>query len=76
MGVAEDDGIKVGWVEAEVAVHGVCLFAQSLEHAAVEQNFSAIVEGDEVFGSGNGAGGAMETYLHLFGVFKVEKLIG
>ena len=48
MGVSEDDGVDFLRVDHDVAVGGVGLEAFTLEHTAVQQDFLAMVGGDEV----------------------------
>ena len=51
--VGKDDVVNVARVEAEVAVHAVGLQTFTLVHAAVEQNFHALVGGEKEFTTGN-----------------------
>ena len=48
MGMGEDDGVDFLWVDHDVTVGGVGFEALALEHTAVQQDFLAMVGGDEV----------------------------
>jgi hypothetical protein len=45
-------------------VQHIGLFAHALEHAAVEQNFTTVLQGQQVFGTRYAAGSAVESNFH------------
>ena len=48
VGVGEDDVVDFLGVDHDVAVHGIGFETLALEHAAVQEDFLAVVGGDEV----------------------------
>src|SRR6185437_7436401 len=65
MRMGQDEEIHLRRGESPVTVEDVGLRAHALEHAAVEQVFAAVVQRDEVFGTGDGTGGAVKGYFHV-----------
>jgi hypothetical protein len=50
-----------------MSVQGISFLAHTLEHATIQQDFTAIVQGEQMLGTGNAAGSAMEGYFHQTG---------
>ena len=64
MGVSEDDGIDFFRVDHDVAVGGVGFEAFTLEHTAVQEDFLAMVGGDEVLAARHFLGRTDEFDFH------------
>jgi hypothetical protein len=64
MRMRKNQGINVFWIKTKIIIHAVGITAHALEHTAVEQNFAAVLKGDEVFGAGYSLGSAMKSNLH------------
>jgi len=66
VGVGKNEYAHFGRVEAPVAVENVGLGAEPLEHPAVEEVFPTVIEGEKMFATGDGTGGAVESDFHFF----------
>ena len=64
MGVGEDDGVDFLRVDHDVAVGGVGFEAFTLEHTAVQEDFLAMVGGDEVLAARHFLGRTDEFDFH------------
>jgi hypothetical protein len=64
MGVGEDDGVDFLRVDHDVAVGGIGLEAFTLEHTAVQEDFLAMVGGDEVLAARHFLGSTDEFDFH------------
>ena len=64
MGMGEDDSVDFLWVDHDVAVGGVGLEAFTLEHTAVQEDFLAMVGGDEVLAARHFLGCTDEFNFH------------
>ena len=65
MGVGEDEVIDFGGVETKVAVHGVGFETFALIHSTVEQDFQALLCGDEVFAASHFASSTHKLQFHI-----------
>jgi len=62
--MGKNNVINFSRVEHQVAVHTIGFKSFALEHAAIEQYLLPAISGNQVFASGNFAGGADKFYFH------------